>query len=63
MKQGDRVSKGQELIRFDMEAIKKKGYDVTTIMVVTNSQSYDKVAIDEYRFVKGSDRVMKVNMA
>jgi len=46
-----------------MEAIKKKGYDVTTIMVVTNSQSYDKVAIDEYRFVKGSDRVMKVNMA
>lgn len=62
VKQGDKVVKGQELIRFDLEAIKKKGYDLTTMMVVTNSKDYENVTVDEYRFVKSSERVIRLNL-
>lgn len=38
VKQGDRVKKGQELIKFDIEAIKRKGYDTTTMIIVTSGK-------------------------
>jgi PTS system beta-glucosides-specific IIC component len=37
---GQRVAMGQELVRFDVEAIKAAGYNPMTIMVVTNSADY-----------------------
>ncbi|ETA82350.1 beta-glucoside-specific PTS transporter subunit IIABC [Youngiibacter fragilis] len=62
VKQGEKVVKGQELIRFDLEAIKNKGYDITTMMVVTNSKDYENVSVEEYRFVKSSERVIRLNL-
>lgn len=38
VRQGDRVKKGQELIKFDIEKIKRKGYDITTMIIVTSGQ-------------------------
>ncbi|MCC0782836.1 PTS glucose transporter subunit IIA [Clostridioides sp. ES-S-0108-01] len=38
VRQGDRVKKGQELIKFDIEKIKRKGYDTTTMIIVTSGQ-------------------------
>ncbi len=38
--QGDKVKQGQLLLEFDMEAIKKAGYDVTTPVTVSNSEDY-----------------------
>ena len=38
--QGDRVKAGQLLLEFDMKAIKKAGYSLTTPVVITNSDSY-----------------------
>lgn len=40
VKQGDQVKKGQLLITFDMEAIKKAGYDTTTPVLVSNTADY-----------------------
>jgi len=37
VKVGDRVHKGQILIKFDIDAIRAAGYDLTTPVVITNS--------------------------
>jgi len=42
--EGDHVKAGQLLITFDMDRIKAEGYDVTTPLIVTNT--------DEYRDIK-----------
>ena len=43
--QDDEVKRGQLLLEFDVEAIKKAGYDVTTPIVVTNTPDYNKIDI------------------
>ncbi len=40
VKNGDKVKKGQLLLKFDIEAIKAAGYDVTTPVVVTNGDAF-----------------------
>lgn len=40
---GDQVRKGQELIRFDMDAIRKAGYSLMTPVVITNSDEYPEI--------------------
>lgn len=40
VKKGDIVTKGQLLIEFEINNIKKAGYDVTTPIVITNSADY-----------------------
>ena len=41
VKNGDRVKAGQLLMKFDIEEIKKEGYDMVTPVVVTNPGNYD----------------------
>ena len=41
VKEGQRVRQGELLIRFDPDAIAAQGYDVTTPMVVSNSQKFE----------------------
>lgn len=43
VKNGDRVKKGQLLTEFDIEFIKSKGFDPTTVVVVTNTEEYQDV--------------------
>ncbi len=40
---GDRVRAGDVLIEFDVEEIKKAGYDTTTTIVITNSDAYARI--------------------
>lgn len=40
---GDTVSKGDLLLEFDINAIKKAGYDVTTPIIVTNTPMYKEI--------------------
>lgn len=42
-KAGDKVKKGQLLIEFDIPAITAAGYDVTTPVVVCNSDEFNEV--------------------
>ncbi len=39
-KQGDRVKKGQLLLKFDIDYIKSQGYTVVTPIIVTNSDDF-----------------------
>lgn len=45
VKDGDHVKAGQLLISFEMEKIKEAGYDVTTPVIVTNSDDYKDVKL------------------
>ena len=40
VKQGDRVSAGDVLIRFDIQTIQEAGYPVTTPVIVTNQNDF-----------------------
>lgn len=40
---GDQVQKGDTLMLFDKEEIKNLGYDLTTSIVVTNSDRYPNI--------------------
>lgn len=41
---GEKVKKGQRLISFDRDAILQAGYELTTPVIVTNSESYREVS-------------------
>ena len=41
--QGDKVKAGQLMLTFDMDAIKKAGYNITTPVIVTYSVDYQRV--------------------
>lgn len=43
IKQGDKVSKGQKLISFDIKKIEAEGYCVQTPIVITNTANYQKI--------------------
>lgn len=51
VKDGDRVKAGQLLLKFDMNAIKKEGYDLVTPIIITNH--------DEFTLSKASDGTVK----
>lgn len=52
VEKGAKVKKGDQLIKFDIDAIKKAGYPVTTPVVITNSNDYDDVKVDANGEVK-----------
>jgi len=62
VKQGETVRKGQQLIKFDLEKIKEKGYDTTTMMIITNSNEVNDINIGEYRHVTNEDKVMNLKI-
>lgn len=56
--QGDRVLVGQALLEFDLEAIKADGYDITTPIVVTNTDAYLDVLISDQKTVNYEDTLL-----
>jgi len=55
VQQGDDIEKGQLLIEFDVEKIVEAGYDVTTPVIITNSNNYTDVIETEQKSVKKQD--------
>ena len=60
VKDGDQVKKGQTLITFDMEEIRKAGYDVTTPLIVTNTDDYEEVKMLTEGTVNNGSEVLEV---
>ena len=58
--EGDKVKKGQLLIRFDLEAIKAEGYPVTTPLIVCNTDDYAAVAAKASGTVKQGDALLEL---
>ncbi|MGM9911163.1 MAG: beta-glucoside-specific PTS transporter subunit IIABC [Lacticaseibacillus absianus] len=46
VEKGQHVKAGEVLVNFDLEGIKKQGYDMTTPVVITNSKDYESVKAD-----------------
>ena len=58
--EGDKVRKGQPLIRFDIEAIKAEGYPVTTPLIVCNTDEYAAVTPKASGTVKQGDALLEL---
>ena len=58
--EGDKVRKGQPLIRFDIEAIKADGYPVTTPLIVCNTDEYAAVTPKASGTVKQGDALLEL---
>jgi len=56
VKQGEKIKKGQTLIEFDNEAIKKEGYSTVTPVLITNVDKYlDIIETDSKQVNKADD--------
>lgn len=58
--EGDSVKKGQELLRFDPEKIKKAGYSTTTAVFVTNADDYESCVISRTGSLNYDDVIFTV---
>ena len=61
VKQGEIVKKGQILLVFDIDAIEKDGFDITTPVVITNKNEYmDVLAVNRQQTVKAQDDLLAI---
>ncbi len=60
VKDGDKFKKGDLLISFDMEGIRREGYKLSTPMIVCNTTDYESVKEVAKGNVKHGDRVLEL---
>lgn len=60
VKDGDKFKKGDLLISFDMEGIRREGYKLSTPMIVCNTTDYESVNPVAKGNVKHGDRVLEL---
>lgn len=60
VKKGDIVKQGQLLLEFDLEAIKKKGYSVSTPILVTNMDKFIDLVLTDKKSVNPGDPILTV---
>ena len=59
-KEGDKVKLGQLLLTFDPKAIETAGHPTVTVVVVTNSDSYNSIDIEKAGDINAMDKVLTV---
>lgn len=60
IKNGDRITKGQTILNFDIDVIKEAGYSVVTPIVITNSSQFLDVVQTESKDVELEDNLITV---
>lgn len=60
IKQGDRITKGETILKFDIDVIKEAGYSVVTPIVVTNSSQFLDVVQTESKNIELEDNLITV---
>ncbi|AQR96259.1 beta-glucoside-specific PTS transporter subunit IIABC [Clostridium saccharoperbutylacetonicum] len=59
IKVGDSINVGDLLVEFDIEEIKKAGYDVITPVIITNTAAYAEISIEASKVsIKEKDHLM-----
>ena len=61
VKDGDRIHKGDRLVTFDAEGIRKAGYKTVTPMVICNSDEYEKINILTDKNVSAGEKIIDVH--
>lgn len=56
--QGQRVNKGDLLVEFNVDKIKEEGFDITTSIVITNSDNYSNITSVNKAFIKYNDDIL-----
>ena len=59
VKEGQRISKGQLLLEFDLAAIAAEGFDTVIPVVITNSDDYAEIIPVESKNVKVQDTIIR----
>lgn len=62
LKQGDTVNKGDTVLVADLDAIRKAGYDITTEIIITNSDEYEVELLPCEKELTLKDNVLKVGV-
>lgn len=57
---GDRVKTGELLISFDMDAIRKAGYKLTTPLIICNSDEFDDVTLEAEGSISAGEKFLNV---
>ena len=60
VKKGDKISAGDLLIEADLDFIKSKGYDTTTMIIVTNTAEYKEVKPTNSESISHSDELLEL---
>lgn len=61
VKVDDIIKIGDLLLEFDIEAIKREGYSITTPVIITNSNDYLEVLLSSNNIVNSGDEILKIN--
>lgn len=61
VKNNDKVKVGDLLIEFDLESLKKEGYDVLTPVVIANSANYSNVSASKNKTIKSKDLLITLS--
>lgn len=59
-KSGDTMKKGDILLEFDIDKIKANGYDVTTPIIISNTEQFAKVKVCEDKVVTKESKLLSV---
>lgn len=60
IKQGDKVKKGQTLINFDLDQLKKEHYCTQIPIIITNSTQYESIIPTESKTVSLNDQLLEI---
>ena len=60
MKQGVHVKKGDLLLEFDIDFIRKEGYSTVTPIIITNTDDYSDVVPASEKSVNRGDSIISV---
>ena len=59
-KQGDRVKKGQTVLEFDMDAIRKEGYSLVSPVIITNTADHSDILVTDRSSVSSGDTFITI---
>ncbi|GIN63889.1 PTS beta-glucoside transporter subunit EIIBCA [Robertmurraya siralis] len=60
--QGDLVKKGEAIVEFNLEAIKKEKFSIETPVVITNSDKYANILITGSGFINYTDELISIQL-
>lgn len=60
VKDGDKVKVGDTLVEFDMDAIKKEGYELITPVIITNTIDYLEIVPKEIKSVNAGEDIITI---
>lgn len=60
VEQGDKVTEGQPLLKFDMDFIEKQGYSLISPVLVTNADDYREIRVLDTKQVQAGEAIYQV---